>query len=83
MFHDVLPFVYSMINLNVRDVGTQLFTDDEKRCFQQAIELMVTFDIKLSDVSPAEGFHHAMFEPDISQLVTFGPKGRLAMRIRT
>ena len=83
MFHDVLPFVYQMINLSLRDVGIQLFNDDEKRCFRQAIELMITFDIKLLDISPPEGFAYAMFSPDIGSLVTYGPKGRLPMRIRT
>ena len=51
MFQDVLPFVYHMIHPQVRDVNTQLFTPVEKDCFKKAIEIMVTFDIKLSSES--------------------------------
>ena len=56
MYFDVLPFVYQMLHPQLRDVGSQLYTNDEKKCFKQAIELMITFDIKLTDVSEQDKF---------------------------
>jgi len=83
MFTVVLPLVYQMMHPYLPDVGVALYNDDQRRCFRQAIEIMITFDIKLKDISPADGFQCAVFDPDIAHLVCFGPKSRLPMRVKT
>ena len=72
LYLDVLPYVYRMIHPNVRDVNTTLFNADEHLSFKLAIEIMVTFDIKLKRESLMDGDNIAKFDPDITQLVVFG-----------
>lgn len=50
----------------------QLFTEAEKKSLLQAIEIMVTFDIKLKQVSGEKELEIAQFEPNIAALVCFG-----------
>jgi hypothetical protein len=45
-----------MIHPNLRDVGVQMYTDEERKCFRGAIEIMIMFDIKLRDISDADKF---------------------------
>ena len=48
--------VYQMMHPILPDVSVALYNEDQKQMFRQAIEIMITFDIKLKDVSPADGF---------------------------
>ena len=55
-------------------MNTQLMSEDERINLQAAIEIMVTFDIKLlsTPFDPHSNPNIACFTPDISQLVNFG-----------
>ena len=60
----------------------QLFTEAEKKSLLQAIEIMVTFDIKLKEVSGDGQLEIAKFEPNIAELVCFGQKSKSYMKVK-
>ena len=73
MLH-VLPYVYLLIHPEVRETNhnIHLFNDREKEVFIAALELMVLFDIKIKEDSSNALNHIPNFEPDISNITTFG-----------
>ena len=48
-----------------------------------AIEIMITFDIKMKEVSGDGELEIAKFEPNIATLVCFGQKSRSFMKVKT
>jgi hypothetical protein len=72
-----------MMHPKVRDVNMQLFTEEEKKVLVLAIEIMITFDIKMKEVSGDGELEIAKFEPNIATLVCFGQKSRSFMKVKT
>jgi hypothetical protein len=79
MVQDILPYVNKMIvPAEIRDVMADLFTPHEEIQFTQALNLMVYFDIRLLPPSATPNqvgvsSEEVSFDPNIVQLVTFGP----------
>eukprot|EP00347_Sterkiella_histriomuscorum_P000515 403375550 len=87
---DILPFIYHMVHPNIREINTQLFTKHERIAFQQAIEIMIMFDITLKPESQDSlldlsnyNADIAQFEPDLTSLVTFKGGHKQYMRNKT
>ncbi len=80
MIQDILPYVYKLIvPAEIRDVLADLFTPHEEMQFNEALNLMIFFDIRLLPPSSQQSqdktisIEEVCFEPNISKLVTFGP----------
>ncbi|CDW81860.1 chromosome transmission fidelity protein 18 homolog [Stylonychia lemnae] len=88
---DLLPYIYQMIHPQIREINTQLFTKHEKQSFSTALEIMVMFDITLTEEQDpneqtnltSQNPDIAKFEPNITQLVTFLGGNKLYMRNKT
>ena len=90
---DVLPFVYRMIHPAARPINSQLLNTHEKESLRTSIEVMVLFDIRLTEAPsssqpgvPITDSAYANFTPDIAKLVIFESSRltrRLPMQLRT
>ena len=74
LIQNILPYVYEMINPNIREISYELLNKEEKKSVDTAIGLLLYFGIDMKEntgVQDNNNKNYISFEPDIKKLVTY------------
>ena len=67
-----LPYIYQMINPNIRELSYELLNDQEKKMVDTAINLLLYLGIDMKEnTGNVDNKQNIYYEPDIKKLVTY------------
>ena len=69
---NILPYIYQMINPNIRELSYELLNDQEKKMVDTAINLLLYLGIDMKEnTGNNDNKQNIYYEPDIKKLVTY------------
>ena len=69
---NILPYIYQMINPNIRELSYELLNDQEKKMVDTAINLLLYLGIDMKENTGNNDIkQNIYYEPDIKKLVTY------------
>ena len=69
---NILPYIYQMVNPNIRELSYELLNDQEKKMVDTAINLLLYLGIDMKEnTGNVDNKQNIYYEPDIKKLVTY------------
>ncbi|XP_044253050.1 chromosome transmission fidelity protein 18 homolog [Tribolium madens] len=75
---DILPLLTTIIMPSFRPIGLHLYTEEEKKALERVVSIMVDYNLGYVQERTADGKYDYKLDPNIDELVSFGPKTSLS-----
>ncbi|EFA08812.2 Chromosome transmission fidelity protein 18 homolog-like Protein [Tribolium castaneum] len=75
---DILPLLTTIITPAFRQISLHLYTEEEKKSLDNVVRIMVDYNLSYVQERTADGGYDYKLDPNIDELVSFGPKKSLS-----